>query len=305
MLTEEILEQRKSGLGGSDAAAACGVNPYKTRVDLYLEKVGMREPDDLSNSERVQFGNILEPFIADEYARRTGYNIENHPLVRHKDHSWMIANIDRLVTNGNEKFILECKNVSDFMRKEWGEPGSDEIPTSYLLQCAHYSFVFDVNRVDIAALFGGNKLEIFTYHKNKKLEENLFLTEKDFWENNVLKEVAPAPMTAKDIESLFPKDNGEEEIATDEVINAVRALNKIKYQYKALEEMEKENRVVITKAISEKSILKDIYGNVLATYKTQQANRLDTEKLKQNKADIYQAFLKTTQSRVLRVKDIL
>ena len=40
---EDWLEYRKQGIGGSDAAVACGISRYKSPVELWLEKMGLSE----------------------------------------------------------------------------------------------------------------------------------------------------------------------------------------------------------------------------------------------------------------------
>ncbi len=71
MLTQKQIEIRKTGLGGSDMASVLGLSPYKTRYELYLEKIGAIKPDDLQDNDLVQFGNIIEHTIADFYQHKT------------------------------------------------------------------------------------------------------------------------------------------------------------------------------------------------------------------------------------------
>ena len=37
---EDWLQIRKQGIGSSDAAAAVGLNPYKSQLELWMEKTG-------------------------------------------------------------------------------------------------------------------------------------------------------------------------------------------------------------------------------------------------------------------------
>ena len=82
---------RNTGLGASDAAAAIGVSPYKSRFSLWAEKTGQVEPPDLSEKEAVQWGNYLQPRIAEVYADKTGRIVrQNRADVarHHPDHPW-------------------------------------------------------------------------------------------------------------------------------------------------------------------------------------------------------------------------
>jgi putative phage-type endonuclease len=67
---DEWLEQRRHGIGGSDAAAALGLSPWKTPLSLYLEKTGDARP--FRDNESMLWGRVLEPAIRAEYTRRTG-----------------------------------------------------------------------------------------------------------------------------------------------------------------------------------------------------------------------------------------
>ncbi|MFR4400922.1 MAG: YqaJ viral recombinase family protein, partial [Peptococcus niger] len=58
MSQEEWLEQRKKGIGGSDAGAICGLNPWKSAVEVYLDKLGELPP--VEDNERMRMGVTLK-----------------------------------------------------------------------------------------------------------------------------------------------------------------------------------------------------------------------------------------------------
>lgn len=60
---EEWLQERKNGLGASDAGTIIGVNKWKTNVDLWKEKVGILTPEDISDKPYVQYGHDAEPHL--------------------------------------------------------------------------------------------------------------------------------------------------------------------------------------------------------------------------------------------------
>ena len=57
---DEWLERRRSYIGGSDAAAVVGLNPYKTNVELWQEKTGQLQPKDISGEIYVKYGHDAE-----------------------------------------------------------------------------------------------------------------------------------------------------------------------------------------------------------------------------------------------------
>ena len=59
---EEWLVNRK-GIGGSDASAILGLNPYKTNQELWMEKKGQMSPVDISGKSYVKYGNDAEPLL--------------------------------------------------------------------------------------------------------------------------------------------------------------------------------------------------------------------------------------------------
>ena len=118
-ITPEQLEERKHGIGGSDAGAIIGLNRFKSIHDVWSEKVGLREPE--PPTEAMLWGNILEPDIAKEYARRTGNEIiGTQPSVKHPEYDFIIGHPDFLVGVNGTKKLLEVKTVGARMSGEWG-----------------------------------------------------------------------------------------------------------------------------------------------------------------------------------------
>ena len=212
------LEKRNLGVGGSDAGVIAGCNHYKTTYQLFMEKTKQLEAEDLSDNERVHFGNVMEDLIGKEYARRTGRKIRaRRQIFKNKEHEFMLANIDRDVVG--EKRGLECKNVDKDVARfgdDWGagnvyeaqEDGTvllvkecDEVPESYLLQCQHYMAVMGYQIWDLAALVGGNEIRIYTIHRDEELIADLIELEAEFWDR-VMTDTAPA------IDFEAPSTNG-------------------------------------------------------------------------------------------------
>ena len=69
----EWLEYRKRGIGGSDAAAVAGLNPWKSPMAVWLEKTGRVEPEE--PGEAAYWGTVLEDVVAKEFSLRTGIKV--------------------------------------------------------------------------------------------------------------------------------------------------------------------------------------------------------------------------------------
>jgi putative phage-type endonuclease len=300
MLTPDQLEQRRTGIGGSDAAAIAGLSRYKTNVDVYLEKHRLKAVDN-EESEPAYWGSVLEALIADEYAKRTGKEIIREAnLLRHGKYTWMIANVDRIIKG--EGAILECKTCSAFKYKEWGADGSDEIPDEYLLQCAHYAIVTDAKYVDIALLMGGQHFGIYNYQRNKRLEDSLIELEHDFWHNHILPQVPPEPKGYADACKLFSEALGAEKKTSAEIEDEVYKFYKIKKQVGELMIQAEKHKTNICNYLGNDSILVNDFGLPLATWKNKKSSRFNLDLFKQKHSQLYKQFLKVANARDFRVK---
>lgn len=171
---EEWLEERRTGIGGSDAAAIIGLNPWRSPMDVYLDKIG-RGPDD-AESEAAYWGNRLEAMVAEEFARRMGLKVHRvNALLRHPEHPFMLASIDRRVVGGG---ILECKTTSAWKRDQWDE---DRAPDQYIIQVQHYLAVTGEQQAWLAVLIGGQRFQIVPVERDEDVIENLTRAEAEFW----------------------------------------------------------------------------------------------------------------------------
>src|SRR5271170_1103819 len=176
-LTEQQLEERKNYIGGSDASTICGVNPYGNIIELWQEKLGYKEIEDISDKPVIRAGNYLEPVVAQWFEDDTKKPLEiAKDTFYHKTIPYMAANVDRLVTG--ESAILECKTAGRDIG--WGKDGDNIIPDHYLCQVAHYVATLDLERAYIAVLIAGSDFRHFVYERNAKLEEMIIKKEKEF-----------------------------------------------------------------------------------------------------------------------------
>lgn len=301
MLTPTQLEARKHGIGGSDAAAVLGLSPYRTPLDVYLEKVGEKEPPDLSDVEAVHWGQVLEGVVAEEFSRRTGLKVRrrNQTLV-HPLHGFMLAHVDRQLVG--ERVGLEIKTTSPFVTRDLGQDGTDKIPDPWLIQVAHYLEVTGWDAFYVAALVGGQRLRIFRVDRDPDLADMLVERETWFWNECVEKRMPPPPTTVEDLALLYASDNGGQVEASPSVIEALTDLKTLKGTKKDLDTRIEELEFVVKAHLGESAILTDPSGKTLATWKSQTANRLDQARLKAEAPDIYAKFQTESSFRVLRVK---
>jgi putative phage-type endonuclease len=301
MLTEKQRAERKKGIGGSDAAAICGMSKWRTPLDVYLEKLGLIESDNKDHLEFIYWGNRLENIIAEEYARRTQCKIKRlNKMIKHPKYPWMLANVDRLIVGKNA--VLECKTAGQFTSQNWGEDYTDEFPDEYLLQCAHYRVVLDANYVDLSVLIGGQRLGIYKYKRNNNLEKNLIEKEHDFWHNNILKEIAPDPILSSDANKRWATSNGEIIHADPEIKLTIDTLKSLKAKISQLEETKEKLELEIKNKLQNAEGLKDEFGNLLLSWKNQTVNRFDLSKFKTEHPETYTKYLKESNNRMFKLR---
>lgn len=212
---QEWLEARRLGIGGSDAAAVCGLSNWKTALGLYMEKIG--EGEDQDETERMYWGKRLEDIVAEEYTRRTERDASVWPvMLRSIRHPFMLANLDRLILPRDpaEGYgVLECKTVDRYAAKEWGDPGTSNVPKEYMLQVQHYMVVTGFTWADLAVLIGGNEFRIYRIDHDPEIAKSLVTLEEEFW-GMVKNRIPPEPdcdhkTTRELLQRLYPKTNGE------------------------------------------------------------------------------------------------
>lgn len=183
----EWLRLRKSGIGGSDAGAVCGVNPYSSAMKVFQDKMG-GEAKEVDN-EAIRIGHDLEDYVAKRFMEATGLKVrKSNFMYRSVEHPFMIADVDRLVVG--EDAGLECKTASAYNADKWAD---GNIPLHYVMQCYHYMAVTGKRTWYIAAVILGRE---FTYHRlewDDELIGRLTALEEDFWNNHVVKGVIPPP----------------------------------------------------------------------------------------------------------------
>lgn len=305
---ETWLKARTRGIGGSDIGAICGVSPFTSARQIYLNKTGQFQdalkPGEAAQ-ERMYFGRLLEPIVAEEYARRTGAKLVSiNATLQHKDFEWALANVDRLIVDDEGKpiGILECKTASEYNNEEWA---NGDLLTSYIYQLNWYMWILDLKQGAFACLVGGNKFYYYDVFRNDELLNNTIIpAAKSFWFDNVLALKEPE-MQATDTEfanSIYSSVVKNSEIVLDDDLSNDLAATifdckaKIKELTKIMEEA--QNRIKDRLKDKEIAYTKDY----IIKWLPRAQNRVDTEKLKTQFPEIYEKVLKRIEFRAMYVK---
>lgn len=299
---QEWLELRKQGLGGSDIGTMLGLNAYKSPYQLWLEKTGQTEAPDISDKIAIQVGNELEDLVARIFTQQTGMAVQRDNKTHyHKDYPFLLANIDRKIVG--EKALLECKTTSAFNKQQWED---DEIPASYIMQVQHYLNVLDYDKAYIAVIIGNHDFVWKEIQRDDELIEMYTKEAIKFWNENVLKNVAPeidgslATKEALNLVDYEPINTLPMYKVQDEQIEQITV---IKSQIKELNTLQTELENKIKSYMVEHDAEGLESDKFKVTWKEYSRTTIDSKKLKKELPEIYEQYSKTTSSKRFTVKE--
>lgn len=201
---EEWLNQRKAGIGGSDCAAIFGASPWKTKRELYWDKIG--DENVIQKEENwvaKEVGHRLEELVIQIFKKRTGlipYTIRH--MFRHPKYPWMLADVDAFVKLPNGKiYVVEVKTCSEAGLEKWGSPNSNVVPYHYEMQGRHYMAVTNTDGVVFILLAGNSEagFRMRTIERDYDIEQDIIREEEEFWCNYVEKRVEPPYIETPDM----------------------------------------------------------------------------------------------------------
>lgn len=299
---EEWLQERMTGIGGSDAGTILGVNKWKSKTQLFFEKTNPEMVQEISN-DAIHFGNVLEDVVAEEFAARTGKKVRrDNRMLRHPEHHFMMANLDRVVVG--EKALLECKTTSQFNKEQWED---DNVPAQYLCQIQHYMAVTGYEKAYIAVLIGGQSFIWKEIERDDELIQIIIEAEKDFWENNVQAGVIPeidgSEATSEFINHMYQDIDNEEIELGSEADTLMKAIESIKEDIKEQQQLQKKYENQLKDSLGHNTAGKT--AAYLATWKQQTRRNLDKKALEEKYGkEAIDQFYKESEYRVLRIKQI-
>jgi putative phage-type endonuclease len=289
-MDDKILQERKKGIGGSDAAAICGLSKWRTPLQVWEDKRGLSGP--IPDNEPMLWGRKLEPVVRQRYSDITGRVVRlPDDILKHPTHEYMLANIDGF-TDDNRG--VEVKTAA--YPSGWGEPGTDDIPIGYIFQVQHYMMITAFPVFDIPVLIGGNDFRIYEVPEDKELQELLMEKEGEFW-RLVQNNIPPAPVSYEDVQRLYRHSQAKTITATGEIEGLLKELKNVRASRKDFDEREEVIQKTIMEFMKESDTLLDLAGKPIATWKSgKPAKRIDLKALQAEQAEIYSKYLKAGES---------
>lgn len=299
MEREEWLRLRKGGIGGSDAGAVCGLNPYSSPMSVYWDKT--TDELDLRDNEAMRQGRDLEEYVARRFTEETGLKVRrSNKMYWSEEYPFMYADVDRLIVG--EDAGLECKTVSAYHADKWKDGA---IPEHYLIQCFHYMIVTGKRAWYIAAVILGQGFVYSKIHWDLEFAERLIALEEDFWNHHVQARKIPNPNGSEScnavLEKYFHKSKKEGAVPIPEDIE--EKLDRRQDISEEMKRLEKEK----TQIEQEVKIFMDGHGEAnneryRIIWQEIDSERLDTRMLKQEQPEVYRKYVKSSRSSRFTIK---
>lgn len=290
------LEVRKGGIGSSDAAAAVGLSPYKSQLELWMEKTGRADTSgEHQGMDDPRFwGTLLEPYVAVAYQQKTNRKVRKlNAVLQHPTLPFMLANIDREVIGSADVQILECKTAGEFGSRLW----KDGVPEYIHLQVQHQLAVTGKAAADVAVLLCGQKLEIHRIERDEEVIARLMVLESHFWgyvESDTPPPADGSESAARALRQLYRGNDTTLDFTADaELGRTFDALADLDEEI-AVKEAEAERlKQVLQQAMGDAS--KATFANGVVTFKrAKDGTRIDTKALAAQHPDIAVRYTVTT-----------
>lgn len=243
---EDWLAVRKQGIGSSDAAAACGIHPYLSMLELWMIKTGRMSSnidESIEGYSPLYWGNTLEPMVAKYYQEQTGNKVRRvNAVLQHADpdNHFMLANLDYAVTASDDVQILECKTAGEHGAKLW----KHGVPLYVTCQVQHQLAVTGKSAAHICVLLCGHEAKIYKVERDEHLIESIIRHERLFW-HYVETDTPPTPdhseSAARALKLLYPKPKPSSKIDLREDDHANSLFAKLLNHRMSIEELEQRH----------------------------------------------------------------
>lgn len=284
------MDDRRKYIGGSDAGAIAGLNPYATPLDVYMEKTAEVEIIKPEN-QRMKAGKRLEGVVADWFSEETKTKIRNveRPFVSELN-PFIIGHIDRAIVPTG---VLEVKTTQKSVLKRAQEDGWD-VPPWWWAQLQHYFHCTGWSWGAFAILLDGHEFQSIHIEANPEFIDKLIGIEVKFWYEHVIPRVPPAPVNAADVMKLFPRSVEAAIVnADDTTFAAFIAYRDAKRKIDAITEELESNEEIIKMAMKDAEVLL-VDGKPAITWKSSRDSKVfDKDTFAKENPDMYSKYLVT------------
>ena len=294
------LEHRKTGIGDSDASVVCGINRYKSPVELWLDKTGQLPPQEAG--EAAYWGTQLESIVRAEFTKRTGIEVSQvKQLLQSEEYPFMLANLDGICEVSDVgTCVFEAKTASAYRAGEW----EDTIPDEYMCQVQHYMAVTGYAGAYIAVLIGGNTFKWRFVERDEELISMLIELESAFWIH--VQNGTPPPMDGSDAATKFLAARFPSSTPKSQITLPNTAADLLAQYDEACEQLE----IVTEQKQKAENLLKEMMGENeegtacgrIVIWKSVSQERLDSKTLKAEHPVLCKKYTSKTSYRRFTIK---
>lgn len=298
---------RSALLGGSDIAAVLGLSPWKTPVQLWLEKTG--QAVDAPTPEKQKLfarGKRWEPIalemLVDELELR-GHQVKvlaRNLRYRDPDVPFFGCEVDVELLVDGEEVNGELKTVHAFAAKHWGEMDTDEIPIYYATQAQWGLGIRKRGRCVVGCLVGADNMTPYWVERDDESLPLIRAKAHQFW-RHVTDRTPPDPQNFEDLRYLFRRDNGQPIEATAEIVEKAQQLAAVRASLKSFKDEEERLKFEIEAFMAPHARL-TVNGRDIATLKSQEQERFAEKAFAAAHPELAAQFRRTIDFRVLRLK---
>lgn len=302
---------RSKYLGGSDIAAVVGISPWKTRLQLWSDKITPRVEGKRSRplTRGIRWESVVAEMLVEELESK-GHKVQIvNTNQRYIDsvHPWMAAEIDFeiILDDDDEITNVELKTVHPFKAKSWGESGSDQQPDYYTAQVMHGLGVTQRRKGMLAALFGADELRTYPIPADDAVIGWLRTEAVGFWTNHVLTKTPPAPTTLDDLSRMYPAEltGGQPLLADADLAERVMRMRAINAEIKAREAEYEAIEFQVKRAMQDAGVLVMPNGKDAITWVKKSGKSLDHDLIKERDPKLYREAQKPWEARVFTLKN--
>ena len=297
---EDWLEYRRMGIGGSDASVVCGINRYKSPVELWMDKTNQLPYEEAG--EAAYWGTQLEALVRAEFTRRTGIEVQIvSQLLQSTEHSFMLANLDGICAHPDYgTCIFEAKTASAYKAGEW----DGSIPDEYQLQIQHYMAVTGYQAAYIAVLIGGNTFRWKLVERDEELISMLIPLEEAFWRH--VQNMTPPPLDGSDASARFLAERFPNSVPKSRITLPTEASDLLAQydeaciQLKDFSDKKQQAENLLKQMLGENEV--GTAGDRIITWKSVTQERLDSKTLKAEHPTLYKKYTAKSSYRRFSVK---
>jgi predicted phage-related endonuclease len=301
MLTPEQVEFRKSAIGGSDIPVLLDVarsfgGSQKSRFDLWLEKTGRVEAEDLSGNKAVEAGNYIEAALL-KYASDHLGKVTTRNLLRRATGLPIRSNIDGILVGPKEPVECKAEGLMWETRDGWGEEGTGNVPFDIIAQCHGHMIALNADVCHVVALLHGRGFCIFKVEYERVIAEEIIDRAIKFW--HCVTTDTPPDKSAPTEPYIKRRERNEGEIVqVNDVL--VDTWQEMKAAAAEAKKREDEAKLELLTAMGDGEIVESYLGRV--SYLSQNKTNFNKKQCMIDNPGLLDQYVTTSSHRVLRFK---